>query len=762
MDSVNTAAPAEDRVVPTVRRLAFVFALVMGIGLPGGYFTVDYSRLVTHVEGIAQTKAETINSLVSANPGFWTYDLQRIEELLRQRPLPLVDERATVRDASGRVILTVGELPEAPLLVRSFLIYDSGRVVGRVEIEHSYRSVLLATLVAGLLGLLLGVSVYATLLALPLRALRRVTAELDHEQKLLRTSEANYRLLFDANPHPMWVFDEESLAFLAVNDAAVAKYGWSREEFLRMTLANIRREEDVPALRENLATDNEKKLRKIQFSKHRTKHGTSIDVEINSHIVDFGGRCARVVTAYDVTERKRAEAALRESEQRFRNLLQNTFAVAVQSCGGDGAIQYWNRASELLYGYTEQEAMGRDLVDLIVPPEMRGNVKQAIQQMAKTGQLIPAAERFLTRKDGSRVSVYSSHAVVQIPGRAPELFCIEIDLTERKRVEEALRAAEEQFRSLVEQSIAGIYIIQDGVFAYVNPRFAEIRGYGSADEMIGLDPLPLIVEKDRGGVAENMRRLLAGETRSISYNFTALRKDGSSVDTGVNSSLATYHGRPAIIGLMQDISEKKRAEEQINHYVAQLENAFMQAVNVATTLSEMRDPYTAGHERRVAEIAFAIGIELGFDARRAEGLRVAGYLHDIGKITIPAEILAKPTKLTPIEYQLIQGHPQASYDVLKSVEFPWPVAKIALQHHERMDGTGYPQGLKGDAILLEARILAVADVIEAMSSHRPYRPGLGIEKALAEIERGRSTAYDPAVADACLRLFREGRYQLPA
>jgi putative nucleotidyltransferase with HDIG domain len=164
----------------------------------------------------------------------------------------------------------------------------------------------------------------------------------------------------------------------------------------------------------------------------------------------------------------------------------------------------------------------------------------------------------------------------------------------------------------------------------------------------------------------------------------------------------------------------------------------------------------------VAEIAVAIGSELGFDERRLEGLRVAGYLHDIGKMTVPAEILSKPGKLTPIELQLIQQHSQASFEVLKNVEFPWPVAEFALQHHERMDGSGYPRGLKGEDIVLEARILAVADTVEAMSSHRPYRPGLGIDQALAEIERGRGAAYDPTVADACLRLFREKGYSLPA
>ncbi|MBE0627680.1 MAG: HD-GYP domain-containing protein [Burkholderiales bacterium] len=187
----------------------------------------------------------------------------------------------------------------------------------------------------------------------------------------------------------------------------------------------------------------------------------------------------------------------------------------------------------------------------------------------------------------------------------------------------------------------------------------------------------------------------------------------------------------------------------------------MRTVEVATTLSEMRDPYTAGHERRVAEIAVAIAQELGYDEQRLEGLRIAGYLHDIGKITIPAEILSKPGRLTAIEYQLIQNHAQAGYDVLKNVEFPWPVAQAVLQHHERMDGSGYPQGLKGEAIIPEARILAAADVIEAMSSHRPYRPGLGIEKALAEIERGRGTVYEGATVDACMRLFREKGYGVP-
>ncbi len=175
---------------------------------------------------------------------------------------------------------------------------------------------------------------------------------------------------------------------------------------------------------------------------------------------------------------------------------------------------------------------------------------------------------------------------------------------------------------------------------------------------------------------------------------------------------------------------------------------------------ELRDPYTAGHQRRVAEIAVGLAGELGLSPDRIKGLRLAASIHDIGKISIPAEILAKPSRLSPMEFELIKGHAEAGYELLQGIAFPWPIAEMIRQHHERLDGSGYPRGLKGDEILLEARIMAVADVLEAMASHRPYRAARGLPDALAEIERGRATAYDPDVADACLRLFREKGFQL--
>lgn len=191
-----------------------------------------------------------------------------------------------------------------------------------------------------------------------------------------------------------------------------------------------------------------------------------------------------------------------------------------------------------------------------------------------------------------------------------------------------------------------------------------------------------------------------------------------------------------------------------------LKKNLLDSVAVLAAIVEMRDPYTAGHQRRVAEVAVAIANIMQLTQMQIEGIHLAGVVHDIGKIQVPAEILVKPGSLSNLEYMLIKAHSQNGYDLLKTVDFPWPIAQIVLQHHERLDGSGYPQGLKGDQILLEARIISVADVVESMTSHRPYRPSLGIDAALEEIERNRDKLYDPMVVDACIKLFREQGYML--
>ena len=268
--------------------------------------------------------------------------------------------------------------------------------------------------------------------------------------------------------------------------------------------------------------------------------------------------------------------------------------------------------------------------------------------------------------------------------------------------------------------------------------------------------------EDRDLVVENIRRRVAGETGSVHYEFRGRRKDGAAIEVGAHGSTALIRGRRVIVGVVQDITERRKAQRHVDEYLLKLETAMLGTVNSISRMVDLRDPYTSGHERRVGSIAGAMARELGMESERVRGLEIAGGLHDIGKIGAPSEILSKPTRLSAPEFALVKEHAVQGSDILKVVDFPWPVAEVAHQHHERTDGSGYPRGLKGDAILHEARIMAVADVIEAMASHRPYRASLGIGPALAEIESGAGNRYDPDCAAAALRLFRDKAYQLPA
>jgi putative nucleotidyltransferase with HDIG domain len=228
--------------------------------------------------------------------------------------------------------------------------------------------------------------------------------------------------------------------------------------------------------------------------------------------------------------------------------------------------------------------------------------------------------------------------------------------------------------------------------------------------------------------------------------------------------------RALVIAMGEDITfvlemiefdrQRRAGEAALLKSEADLRRGLDATIAAVAAAVETRDPYTAGHQRRVAELATAIAGEMGMEPSRVEGLRLGALIHDIGKLQIPAEIQVKPRRLSELEFELVKTHAQAGYDIIKGVEFPWPIAQMVLQHHERLDGSGYPQGLKGDAIIPEARILAIADVVEAMASHRPYRPALGVDVALTEIEAKRGTAFDARAVDACLRLFREKRFAL--
>jgi len=326
---------------------------------------------------------------------------------------------------------------------------------------------------------------------------------------------------------------------------------------------------------------------------------------------------------------------------------------------------------------------------------------------------------------------------------------------ERMRDLAAIQESEEKFRTLTDNAQDAVIVLgNQGNISLWNRAAERLFGY-SAKEVLGKDITSLIIPeryRDRHHQGHRLFRdtgqgQFVGETVEVS----ALHRNGEAFPVELSISAAKTNGQWYALGMVRDLRERK-------HNELALHRSLEGTIDVVVKALEARDPYTAGHERRVAELSFAIGEALGFSESVLEGLRLGALIHDVGKINLPAELLSKPTKLAVLEYQLIQEHARVGYEILREVDFPWPIADIAHQHHERMDGSGYPQGLCGEAICQEARIVAVADVVEAMVSHRPYRPGLGIDKTLGEIRRGRGQQYDADVADACLQLFAENRF----
>lgn len=248
------------------------------------------------------------------------------------------------------------------------------------------------------------------------------------------------------------------------------------------------------------------------------------------------------------------------------------------------------------------------------------------------------------------------------------------------------------------------------------------------------------------------------EIGELTFESEHIRKGKPPMQVEVHSRLVSSDNHKLIVTAVHDVTERKRTEEELREASEKLQRAMEGTIHAMAVTVEMRDPYTAGHQQRVAKLATAIAREMELTEEQVEGIRVAGTLHDIGKIYVPGEILSKPGQLRKNELNLIKDHAEVGYDLLKTIEFSWPVAQIVFQHHERMDGSGYPRGLSGDDTLIEARIMGVADVIEAMASHRPYRPAFSVEKALLEIIQKKGTLYDPQVVDACFKLFNEKQF----
>ena len=323
---------------------------------------------------------------------------------------------------------------------------------------------------------------------------------------------------------------------------------------------------------------------------------------------------------------------------------------------------------------------------------------------------------------------------------------------------QTLAESEQHFRSLFENLLSGyaycrmIYdeagVPVDFVYLNVNPAFElltglrDVLGKPVSEVLPGIHDLSPELFEVYGRVART------GKPETIAFDFKSL---------DMWLFITVYSQKPGyFVALFEDITERRQTLEDLRLSANRLRRTVEGAVEAMGAMIAARDPYTAGHEKRVTELAVAIAADMGQDEATIEGLRLAGLVHDVGKLTIPAEILNKPSLLTPIEFELIKGHSEAAYEILKSIEFDYPIADIVVQHHERLDGSGYPAGLSGNAILPAARILAVADVVEAMASHRPYRAALGVEAALDEIRAGAGTRYEAAAVAACERVFDQG------
>ncbi|MCX5832170.1 MAG: PAS domain S-box protein [Deltaproteobacteria bacterium] len=463
----------------------------------------------------------------------------------------------------------------------------------------------------------------------------------------------------------------------------------------------------------------------------------------------------------EVERRRKVEEELRKSEKRFRELAE-LLPEAVFETDAQGTLTFTNKNAFDRFGYTPEDfAGGLNLLDTVTPHD-RGRALENTQRMMNR-ENIGSNEYTMQRKDGTIFpAMIHSTAIIQ-DGKPVGLRGFAIDITESKQAEEALRESEEKYRSIFDNAIEGIFqTTPEGRFLAVNPAMARIHGFASPEEMLaGITEIgkqlyvnPEDREKYLGYLNEN------GEVNN--FEAQVYRTDGSTIWTSASTrAMNDAAGNISRLeGTAVDITYRKRAEEELQRTVENLRRAVQTTIRVMVSAVETRDPYTAGHQVRSANLARAIAMEMGLPQEKIAAIRMAGSIHDIGKLSIPAEILSKPTKLSEIEFSLIKEHARRGFEMLKDVESPWPLAEIVFQHHERMDGSGYPRNLKGDEICMEARILTVADVVEAMASHRPYRPGLGIDAALEEIEKNRDIFYDSAVADACLRLFREKGFKL--
>lgn len=584
-------------------------------------------------------------------------------------------------------------------------------------------------------------------------------------EKALRKSEENFRNSMDQSILGVRIVSDDGETLYA-NKALLDLFGFESVEELKNTPVT------KCYTKESLA---ENKIRREQ-----RKRGESGPLNYAISIIRKDGKFRHLdvfrkeiiwddtkrfqVLYNDITDKKKVEEELRERDVVFNKLSLNVPGMIYQFMrrpDGTYCVPFSSKAIVNIFGCSPEDV--RDDFS----PVVRVTLPEDIDKLIKSIEL--SAEQMTTWQCEYRVQIPGQPVKWLFGQSTPEKLDdgsiiwhgFNTDITERKQVQEALRENEELYRTIFDNTGTSMILIEeDMTISMANDEFLSNTGY-SSDEIIGRMKWTEIIHPDdlRRMIEQHRLRREIERNALPSYEFRYITKTGDIKDTFLTIKLVP--GTKKSIASLIDMTERKKAEEELQKTLDRLSKAMNTTIHLLAGAVEARDPYTAGHQTRAADLARAIATEMEMPGEKIDGIGMAGAIHDIGKLSVPAEILTKSSKLTRVEFALVKEHAVKGYEMLKDVESSWPLAQMVYQHHERMDGSGYPRNLKGEEIIMEARILAVADVVEAMSSHRPYRPALGVEAALEEIGKNRGILYDDSVAEACLRLFREKGYRLP-